>query len=200
MDNPPRPRQDGKIDKGSPATARSGGAESIEPAFGAVPEMGSRHRRPHIIDRYERQAGPKCGLAAGVEPVGRRAAGCRDGGENDVGEGPAAHGHLTRLSAGCEVTHSLTDRFCRDRAAAGGPSNHRWILSTHVQAWRRVRLPTAPPTVNALGRDEMSAIDPGAHRGQGPGRLILAGTSPGSEGLTLVRARWNVSCGAARVT
>jgi hypothetical protein len=31
MDNPPRPRQDGKIDKGSPATARSGGAERIEP-------------------------------------------------------------------------------------------------------------------------------------------------------------------------
>ena len=122
------------------------------------PRWGSRHRRPHIIDRYERQAGRKCGLAAGVEPVGRRAAGCRDGRENDVGEGPATHGHLTRLPAGCEVIHSLAGRFCRDRGAAGGPSDHRWILSTHVRAWRRVRLPTAPPTVNAPGRDEMSAI------------------------------------------
>ena len=31
-----RPRQDGKIDKGSPATARSGEAERIEPPIGAA--------------------------------------------------------------------------------------------------------------------------------------------------------------------
>jgi len=79
------------------------------------PRWGSRHRRPHIIDRYERQAGRKCGLAAGVEPVGRRAAGCRDGRENDVGEGPVTHGRLTRLPAGGEVIHLLAGRFCRDR-------------------------------------------------------------------------------------
>jgi hypothetical protein len=54
-------------------------------------------------------------LPAGVEPVGRRAAGCRDGRENDVGGGPATHGHLTRLPAGCMVIHSLTGWFCRDR-------------------------------------------------------------------------------------
>ena len=108
-----------------------------------------------MIDRYERQAGRKCGLAAGVEPFGRRAAGCRDGRENDVGEGPATHGHLTRLPAGCEVIHSLAGRFCRDR---GG----RWraLQSSVDPQRRRVRLPTAPPTVNALGRDEMSAIGP----------------------------------------
>src|SRR6266699_2292771 len=35
MDNPPRPSQDGKTGKGSPATARSGGAERIEPPLGA---------------------------------------------------------------------------------------------------------------------------------------------------------------------
>jgi len=45
-------------------------------------------------------------------------------------------------------------------AAAGGPFDHRWILSTHVRAWRGVRLPTPPLTINALGRDEMSAIGP----------------------------------------
>src|ERR1700730_8903164 len=38
---------------------------------------------------------------------------------------------------------------------------------------------------------------PGAHRGQGPGRLILAGASPASEGLTVFRVRWNVGCGTA---
>jgi hypothetical protein len=36
MVNPPRPRQGGKIDKGSPAIARSGVAERIEPPFGAA--------------------------------------------------------------------------------------------------------------------------------------------------------------------
>jgi hypothetical protein len=51
MDNPPRPRQDGKIDKGSPATARSGGAERMEPAIGAPaaaprpPEVRTPSRR-----------------------------------------------------------------------------------------------------------------------------------------------------------
>jgi hypothetical protein len=35
MDNPLRPRQDGKMDKGSPATASSGGARRIRSAIGA---------------------------------------------------------------------------------------------------------------------------------------------------------------------
>ena len=36
MDNPPRSRQDGKIDTGSPATARSDRAERIEPPLCAA--------------------------------------------------------------------------------------------------------------------------------------------------------------------